>query len=145
LIVGTGIDIVEIGRLRRALQRWPRLSGRLFTAAELEYCSPSPLKFARLAGRFAAKEAVAKALGHSLSWRDVEIVNDENGKPIVKVVSDGPAAGQDLQVIVSISHGREYAVAHALAMKKEGVGGAGGKRGSASLTTLSTSKGGEQP
>jgi holo-[acyl-carrier protein] synthase len=115
LIVGTGIDIVEIGRLRKALERWPRLYDRLFSPAEIASCPSLRTKFIRLAGRFAAKEAVAKAIGTPLSWRDVEITNDTRGKPMVTLGPRAAASTRGVEVLVSISHGRDYAVAHALA------------------------------
>jgi holo-[acyl-carrier protein] synthase len=118
LVIGIGIDIVEIKRLRRALERWPRLYERLFTPEERALCSSSRMKFARLAGRFAAKEAIAKALGRPLSWRDVEIVRESKGKPVAVFYSKAKAATRGLEVLVSISHGKEYAVAQALALKK---------------------------
>lgn len=116
LVVGTGIDIVEIDRLRKALERRPRLSERLFTPAEMMSCSSSRMKFARLAGRFAAKEAIAKALGRPFSWHDVEIFNDSRGKPTATFGPKAWASIRGAEVIVSISHGKEYAVAHALAL-----------------------------
>ena len=76
-IVGVGVDVVEIARLARALQRTPGLAHRLFTPGEQGRPVPS------LAARFAAKEAVAKALGApaGLRWRDAEIVPGERGRP----------------------------------------------------------------
>ena len=77
MIVGVGIDVVEVARLERALARTPRLGERLFTDAERERGLQS------LAARFAAKEAVAKALGApgGLRWRDAEVVSDASGRP----------------------------------------------------------------
>jgi len=76
-IVGVGIDVVDVARLARALERTPRLAGRLFTDGERSRALPS------LAARFAAKEAVAKALGApgGLRWRDAEVVSGERGQP----------------------------------------------------------------
>ena len=76
-IVGVGIDVVDVARLDRALQRTPGLAGRLFTEHEQGRSVPS------LAARFAAKEAVAKALGApgGLRWRDAEVVTGESGQP----------------------------------------------------------------
>jgi len=76
-IVGVGVDVVDVARLGRALERTPRLAGRLFTEAEQGRSLPS------LAARFAAKEAVAKALGApgGLRWRDAEVVTGERGRP----------------------------------------------------------------
>ena len=75
--MGVGVDVVEIARLARALDRTPRLSERLFTDGE------RPLPVESLAVRFAAKEAVAKALGApgGLRWRDAEVVRSPSGRP----------------------------------------------------------------
>ena len=77
-IVGVGIDVVQVDRLARALARTPRLAARLFTDGERAL-----LRAESLAARFAAKEAVAKALGApgGLRWRDAEVVSDDNGRP----------------------------------------------------------------
>ncbi len=78
VIVGVGVDVVEIARLDRALTRTPRLARRLFTAGELTATRPGSL-----AARFAAKEAVAKALGApgGLRWVDAEVVSEPSGRP----------------------------------------------------------------
>ncbi|MBW3640050.1 MAG: holo-ACP synthase [Actinobacteria bacterium] len=78
MIVGVGVDVVEIARLERALARTPRLVHRLFTAGELTATRPGSL-----AARFAAKEAVAKALGApgGLRWTDAEVVSEASGRP----------------------------------------------------------------
>lgn len=78
VIVGVGIDVVQVGRLARALTRTPGLADRLFTDGEREQPRAESL-----AARFAAKEAVAKALGApgGLKWRDAEVVSDPSGRP----------------------------------------------------------------
>lgn len=114
-IKGIGVDIVEIERLGRALEEHPRLKERLFTPAERIYCASRPAaEIAHLAGRFVAKEAVAKAIGRSLSWQAVQIENGPAGQP--RVTLDGPArdAAGDARILVSISHSRHYAVAYAM-------------------------------
>lgn len=81
---GVGVDAVDIDRLRRALVRRPGLAGRLFTDAERAYAARVSDPSARLAARFAAKEAVVKALGvgiGAVAWRDVEVVRAESGAP----------------------------------------------------------------
>ena len=103
MIIGVGIDVVEIERLGRALTRTPRLADRLFTDGERE------LPLASLAARFAAKEAVAKVLGApgGLRWRDAEIVRTATGRPEL-AVHGGVAAcavGQGIsRWHVSLSH-----------------------------------------
>ena len=105
MIVGLGIDIVEIERIRRAMQN-PRFLERILTPAEREYCTSAQ----RVAGRWAAKEAVAKAVGLQLSWQDVEILPDETGEPRAKVDSRHLDPGR-MKLKVSISHERKNAVA----------------------------------
>jgi holo-[acyl-carrier protein] synthase len=77
MIDGIGIDVVDIKRFQESLERTPNLAEKLFTDAERTKSAPS------LAARFAAKEALYKALspGHGLHWHDAEIINHENGKP----------------------------------------------------------------
>jgi holo-[acyl-carrier protein] synthase len=87
VIVAVGIDVVLVERFISALQRTPLLSGRLFTEAELRTGSGNPQSPESLAARFAAKEAVAKALGApaGLHWHDCEIVSDPDGRPWLTV------------------------------------------------------------
>jgi holo-[acyl-carrier protein] synthase len=77
-IVGVGVDVVDVERFTRSLERTPRLAERLFTADERAVARPE-----RLAARFAAKEALAKALGAppGLAWHDAEVVNEAGGRP----------------------------------------------------------------
>lgn len=110
MIVGVGVDVVDVARLARALERTPRLAGRLFTAAERD----RPV--ASLAARFAAKEAVAKALGApgGLSWQDAEVVQLAGGRPVLRV-SGGVAQEAQAQGIarwhLSLSHDAGVATA----------------------------------
>jgi holo-[acyl-carrier protein] synthase len=103
-IVGVGIDVVDVARLARALQRTPRLADRLFTATERRSGRPE-----QLAARFAAKEATAKALGApgGLRWQDAEVVVEESGRPRL-AVSGGVAEEAEAQGIrtwhLSMSH-----------------------------------------
>ncbi|HWB72934.1 MAG TPA: holo-ACP synthase [Egibacteraceae bacterium] len=122
-VIGVGVDAVEIGRLRAALERSPRLLGRLFTERERALCTSrcGQLRFGGLAARFAAKEAVAKALGtgvRGFGFRDVEVLPDAGGRPRV-TLHDGAGRvaaerGVD-RVHVSLSHTHDLAVAHAVA------------------------------
>ena len=103
MIVGVGIDVVDIARFQASLERTPGLLERVFTDGE------RPLPVASLAARFAAKEAVGKALGNpgQLSWQDAEVRSEPNGRPYL-VVSGGVAArAEQLGVTswhVSLSH-----------------------------------------
>ena len=116
MITGIGTDIVEVSRIERALERTERFAARVFTPAERDYCLAGSNPAQRFAGRFAAKEAAAKALGISLSWQDVEILADKCGKPVVRFLNGAEALTGMRTVMVSISHCRSYAVAHAVAM-----------------------------
>lgn len=110
MIKGIGVDITEIGRIKKVLERQPRFPERILTENELERFEQ--LKGQRqiefFAGRFAAKEAFSKAngtgIGKKLSFLDIEITIDESGKPCI-------AAPFSEGVHVSISHSKEYAIA----------------------------------
>lgn len=121
-----GIDIVEIDRLRQAIQRRPRLAARLFTERERAYCDRRADPAPHYAARFAAKEATAKALGRWLRWHEVEVLNHDSGRPCISLSGGaaaiaGIAAGSRL--LVSLSHSRDYAVACVLlVVPKEIVG-----------------------
>jgi len=110
VIVGLGTDLVDIARLEQALERTPTLGERLFTAAE------ATLPMASLAARFAAKEALSKALGApaGLSWQDAEVVVEESGRPRFELrgsVADVVAALGADQVHLSLSHDGGFALA----------------------------------
>jgi holo-[acyl-carrier protein] synthase len=103
MIAGVGIDVVDIARFTRALARTPSLAGRLFTEGE------SGLPAHSLAARFAAKEALAKALGapRGLLWTDAEVVTSPDGRPHLKVTGTVAAAAARLGVTswhLSLSH-----------------------------------------
>ena len=88
MIVGLGVDIAEIDRVEKAIGRYGiAFLERVFTPAEIEYCERHRSKFERYAARFAAKEALMKALGtgwrKGVRWRDIEIKNEPGGKPIL--------------------------------------------------------------
>ncbi len=122
-----GVDIVEIGRVRGALERHEAgFRRRVYSETEWRQCSKS---MASLAGRFAAKEAVMKALGvGGMKFRDIEIVRLPSGKPDVRLSGRMHERAQRLGVVsitVSISHSRENAVAVAIAERAEGIGARG--------------------
>ncbi|OPG10939.1 holo-ACP synthase [Microbispora sp. GKU 823] len=114
MIVGIGVDVVEVARLGAALERTPALRGRLFTDAE---CA---LSLESLATRFAAKEAVAKALGAPPGLRhlDAEVVRGEHGRPELRITGRAAEVARDLGVRrwhVSLSHDGGMAVAYVVA------------------------------
>lgn len=109
-----GVDIVEIERIRKLHERFgASFMRRILTVAETELCLAKPDAVASLAGRFAAKEAISKALGTGiaggLSWQDIEILNDPSGKPQA-TLRDHPG----IRIAISISHDRHSAVAMAV-------------------------------
>jgi holo-[acyl-carrier protein] synthase len=112
VIDGIGIDIIEIERVARAVAN-PRFRERVFTAAEREYCDACA-NAERYAGRFAAKEAIAKALGAGLNWKDVEILCAPSGAPVPRLSGKAAERLGDRRLHVSISHCRAYAVAQAV-------------------------------
>jgi len=116
MIIGTGVDITEVRRLRQAVEKWgDAFLNRVFTKVELENALVRGSLYQHLAGRFAAKEAVFKAMGDpQLSWKEVQILNDKEGKPVCMILNR--RAG-DVKVLLSISHVKNYAVANAIVTK----------------------------
>lgn len=118
--LGIGTDIIEIERVRKAVERASFVK-RVFSAAEAEYClSRGRQSAASFAARFAGKEAVLKALGTGHiggSLTQVEILNEENGRPIVRLSGFYADLAQERgidKIEISLSHAREYAVAQAI-------------------------------
>jgi holo-[acyl-carrier protein] synthase len=117
--VNVGVDLIEIERIRRALERYPRFRERCFTPAEQAYCDSRPNPAQSYAGRFAGKEAVGKALGfgvaHAFAWLDVEIAG--RPKPSVRLSgrverwAEARGAGR---IDLSMTHSRELANAVAI-------------------------------
>ena len=118
MITGTGVDITEVRRLKQAVQKWgDDFLGRIFTKTELEQAKKRGSSiYQHLAGRFAAKEAVFKAAGNkNLNWKDVQILNDKDGKPLCVLLN---GKGRKVDVQISISHVKTYAVASAIVTPK---------------------------
>ncbi|HEY2333967.1 MAG TPA: holo-ACP synthase [Solirubrobacterales bacterium] len=111
---GVGIDLLEIDRLERALERHPRLAERVFTEAERDYAAARARPARHLAARFAAKEAVVKALGLSggFGLGEVEVIAGE--PPTVRLTGRAAEAAEGEQVDVSLTHSRDFAAAVAL-------------------------------
>jgi holo-[acyl-carrier protein] synthase len=119
MVVATGIDVIEIQRIHRAIERWgDRFLTRIFTPEEIRYCSRKRRPEISFAARFAAKEAVLKALGigirGGLGWRDVEIINLRSGAPQVRPGGPMKAFIGAQKLLVSLSHIKDIAVAVAL-------------------------------
>ena len=122
MIVGTGVDLCEVERIRRAAERFGRrFLERVFTPREIAYAERKASKFERYAARFAAKEAGMKAIGtgwrRGVRWRDFEVVNLPTGKPTL--VFHGKAARYAAElgvryVSLSITHTKETALAHVI-------------------------------
>lgn len=118
MIIGIGIDLVKISRIEKAATDHPAFVERVFTEKERAYCSRQKFAAQHYAARFAAKEAVLKAIGTGMSggikWTDIEVLHGEGGGPIVNI--SGRAKDlMDLkgvkQVLLSYSHDEGYAVA----------------------------------
>jgi holo-[acyl-carrier protein] synthase len=115
-VSGVGIDLLEIERLERALERRPRLAERVFTDAEREYAAARARPAMHLAARFCAKEAVAKALGLTAwSWRDVEVVAT-GGAPAVRLAGSVATRAAELGVTASVSLTHTDSTAGAVAL-----------------------------
>ena len=113
-LAGLGCDIIEIDRIKRSCESSHRFLDKVFTCQELEYCTSQKLRYQHLAGRFAAKEAVGKAIGCSLNWLDVEITRSESGKPSVTLHGKAKEIAGHMKITISISHSRGNAMAVAL-------------------------------
>lgn len=116
MIIGTGVDIVEIKRILRAMEQ-PGFVDRVFTPAEIAYCRGRKSQALSFAARWAAKEAAAKAMGTgigSVGWREAEVAVNKNGKP--EMLFTGAAAGLAhsqgvTRVHLSLSHTDDHAIA----------------------------------
>lgn len=122
-VLGLGVDIVEVGRIDRAIDRWGHaFVRRIYTPREIERSEAAVVRGPRLAARFAAKEAVMKALGvgwRALAWREIEITNNPEGRPEVHLHGAARRIAAEhgiVTVLVAISHTHEHAVASAIAL-----------------------------
>ena len=130
-IIGIGTDITECLRIARMIERHGELFiGRIYTADEIQYCQSRRQATQHFTGRWAAKEAILKALGtgwvKGISWRDVEILNEPSGQPVVELRGGAKKVAQGLgitKMLVSISHCHTHATAYALAVGEGDDGG----------------------
>lgn len=125
MVIGVGIDLVEVKRIEEAVTRHgERFLRRVYTPAELAECWYGPLRYQRIASRFAAKEAVAKSIGAGAvgRWLDVETLRRAGGKPCVilrgRLLEAARAKGVK-RIEVALSHTREFGLAQALALSEK--------------------------
>jgi holo-[acyl-carrier protein] synthase len=119
MIVGTGIDIAEVGRIAAAIERFgERFLQRIYTAAEIHYCESKANRIERYAARFAAKEAAMKAIGtgwkHGVAWTDVEVRREPGGRPTISFSGKAGEFAARLGVkraSLSLTHTEEHAMA----------------------------------
>jgi holo-[acyl-carrier protein] synthase len=126
-IIGIGTDITECLRIARMIERHGELFiTRIYTEAEIEYCQSRKQATQHFTGRWAAKEAILKAIGtgwiKGITWRDVEVRNEPSGKPIVAMRGGAKEIVERLgiaQILISISHCHTHAMAYAIALGGE--------------------------
>ena len=122
--VKCGIDIIEISRIKESIESLgQRFWNKIYTDKEIEYCeSKGRVKYEHYAARFAVKEAAFKAVSeevkdkYSISWKDIETLNDENGRPRTEILFLSNKRLENIDV--SISHCKEYAVANVVVLFK---------------------------
>ena len=120
MVLGIGIDIIEIDRIKKSIDKYgDTFLNKVFTKMEIEYSLPKANKYQHLAARFAAKEAIAKALSysgeHGFNWQDIEIYNELNGMPKVRLFNKLSAMlGDDKQIHITMSHSQNYVTCFAL-------------------------------
>lgn len=120
LIVGVGIDIIEIYRIKKSLERRENFLNKLFTKNEIEYFERKKFRPEFIAGKFAAKEAVAKALGtgfREFDFKDIEIENNALGKPLATLRGKARLLAEkngEYNIHISISHSETHAIAYAV-------------------------------
>lgn len=122
-----GTDIIEVERIKTAIENLgDKFLNEIYTKREIEYCeSKNVMKYQHFAARFAGKEAIFKAVSglleskYDLVWRDIEIVNDDNGRPCVTLNCEKIKV--NVKVDISLSHVKEYVVASCVAKIEDGV------------------------
>ncbi len=122
MIVGTGIDITEVGRIAASIERFgDRFLRRVFTGGEIRYCDSKANRAERYAARFAAKEAALKAIGtgwrHGVAWVDVEVTRQPGGRPTLVFHGKAAVFAEKLGVrraALSLSHTAEHAIAQVI-------------------------------
>lgn len=120
LVTALGIDLVDVARIEKAVERWgSRFLSRVFTPAEIEYCTSHGERFRSLAARFAAKEAGMKALGtgwqNGIRWVDLEVTRASGGAPEMQLHGRAAVLAGDRRFLVSLTHTDTQAIAVVIA------------------------------
>ncbi len=125
MVYGIGIDIIEIDRIKESVENFgDKFLNKVFTQTELDYSLNKPNKYQHLAARFAAKEAIAKALSFNgdqgFRWKDIEIYNEPNGMPSVKLFNNLlEILGEGKELKITMSHSQNYVTCFAIIHKAE--------------------------
>lgn len=123
MIVGIGTDIIEVGRIKDAIEKYgDRFLNRIFTETEMKYCeSFKDTKYLHYAARFASKESFSKAIGTGITkgfkFKEVGIKNEQNGKPVIELLGDLLEKWGDCRISVSLSHTADNALAYVILEK----------------------------
>ena len=125
--IETGIDLIEVKRIKKAVKRWPdKFIDRIFTKSEIEYSKSKKMKYEHLAARFATKEAVLKAFGQGtrryIRWKDIEVSKLVSGKPSVKIhgfIKKLKRINGIKDISISMAHTKYYAVASCVLVKEK--------------------------
>ncbi len=124
MVFGIGIDIIEIDRVKNSVEKYgDHFLKKVYTVTELDYCLSKQNKYQHLAARFAAKEAVFKALttgwSKDVGWQDIEIYNEPNGLPLVNLKGDLESFLTDGKSLkISMSHSRDYVACVAIIFRE---------------------------
>ena len=125
MIFGTGIDIIEVDRIKNSIQKYSdRFKKKIFTQKEIDYCHSQADPVKHFAARFTVKEAVLKCFGTGMTggilWKDIEVDKMNSGQPVLNLHGNGKKLFNQLNlkhIHVSITHDKTYAAAHAIAEK----------------------------
>ncbi len=126
MVFGSGVDIIEVKRIKEAVAKWgDSFLKKVFTDREIDYAHSKRFTHQHLAARFATKEAVLKAFGggwsRTLPWKDVEVINDKNGKPDIRLYGKAKRIYDEQKIeriVVSMSHTKDHAIANAILVRK---------------------------
>ena len=122
MILGTGVDLAEVARIRSAIERYgERFIRRIYTPLEIAYVERKANRFERFAARFAAKEAGMKAIGtgwdHGVTWKDIEVSNLPSGQPTLQLHGVAAQIAEKMgvkRIALSLTHTAELAMAHVI-------------------------------